>query len=917
MLYDIQQRRDALVARMKDPTTMAGMLENGMEWFVRRNFRPENKVLVCLIIKTGSAYEEPGHFGLAHFIEHMLFNGTKSYEGEALIEELQHLGVGFGHDLNAYTSLDHTVYHLEIERSPENVTKALHILSEFAFDARLEAKHIEKERPIILEEKRLRSGRGEKYIRMLLEKLFATSGYARLVIGTDEDITGVQKHDFEQFYGQWYLPDNMAIAVVGDVDTIRTQTEIKRLFERTKGATTLPASPLGAITDFSQPESYSLFTHEETATGGLHFFTTRKSLRGKVAEEDHLSWMRYVIAETLSERCQTYITDHATAISQTQCEYVDEYTRCHDMFTLGCVFDPQQITEAVTFLATEMERMRRYGPTQEEVDRICMNLRSRLEQSITEKDNTQHWPHVQKIMSSFLHEDEIGTPEEDLQLLEVYQRQTDHEQLLEVARDLLNKQHLVCMLEMPPKQAEDTLLQSVQDIMQNAAQAEILPQGETEAHQEEERFMTEHAVLNIQELGGPLEMTKLTLSSGTPCYIKQTNFQKDVFSIRILFEAGDIYLPRHQQGLTEMLLKYMSDSGTKRRSASTIHKLLQDRTLSIRLEEEPPSSIALFASCKTADAPLLMELIHDILFEPAWKEVGWLHAKQHMDLLIEEARANPRAVFSEAHTRVLLHDHPSAFMPQVEDVALWTPELLQDYYTRTFVSSNMHVVIVSSMSTDILSSLATRYLSTLPEGTKPSYEDQKVSVAWLKEPVQQTMYGANEEKASVHYSLPGVPYLDPLNSLFTVIGEILSDRLRKAVRESMGNTYSISASHHGYMCLKGGDFSIRFGTGPGEAARTLERIKEEIERMKEEGVTKDELARVLAPRRTQFQAHLKENNFWLQCLMDPWNNIPETYLFDRYKRMQETTAEELSSFLQSSFHTGPAVTSILLPKKPS
>lgn len=912
----LQQRREDLIARMKDPKTTAGVLENGVSWFLRNNRRPESKVFVCLVVKTGSAYEQSGNYGIAHYIEHMLFNGTKSYEGETLIEELQHLGVGFGHDLNAYTSLDHTVYHLEIERSSANVKKALHILSEFAFEARLEEKHIEKERPIILEEKRLRSGKGEKYIRLLLSSLFRGTPYERLVIGTEEDIRSVSRKDFTAFYEQWYHPSNLAVIVVGDIDVQEVQQDISQLFSHPKEEV-VPAlaDPLDAIQHFAPSQEYHLYTHEESTTGSIQFFTTRRGLRGKHLDEDHRDWMQYVVSDILAERCQTYITDNVTPLSQTQCDYMGEYTRKHDMLAFGATFEPTHLEVATRFLATELERMRRFGPTEEEVRRVCANLQQRLEQRITEEDTTTHWTYVQKIMSAFLLDDDIGLPEEDLRLLQEYASTTTLETLTQVARELFAPEHFVCIVELPPAQAKADVLQDVEKWVQESAEDSTITPFVVELETEQiDRFPETTTSIESIKLPAPLDMMKVNLSNGVSGHIKQTDFQKDRFMIRILFEGGDMYLPREKQGMTEFLLKYMIDGGSMYRSASKMHRILQEKSLSLQLEEEQPSSIALYGSCKTADAPLLLELAHDLLFTPQWSDVGWQHAQQYLSLSLEESYANPLALMNEQHMRTLLAGHPSGFLPRQEDIDKWTKDDIQEYYKATFHASNMHIVTVSSLSTDKSSLLLERYFGGVHKGNKPNYAQEKVDVAFVENDVLHTLHAANDDKASVRISSPGVSFLDTDRHYYSLTADILSDRLRKAVREDMGNTYSIYARHMGYQCLKGGNFSIRFGTSPAEEERARARVLQELQQLPQ-GVTEDELRRALAPRRTQFTAHLKENGFWLQSIIDPWNNIPETYMFDAYTKMQETTAEELNTFLREKFRTEPLVTTVLLPKQ--
>lgn len=893
------------------PPLRAGILENGTTWFVQRNRRPENKFLVCLIVRTGSAHEAPGEYGLAHFIEHMVFNGTATYEGEQLIEELQRLGVGFGHDLNAYTSLDHTVYHLEIEKAPGNLDRALSLLSEFASSARMEPSHIEKERPIILEEKRLRSGRGEQYITLLLEKLFGDSPFARLVIGTEEDISSVQKEDFDRFYRRWYQPDNFAVVVLGDMPEEEAQQGVEKYFGP------IPAAPSSTTetcvpTTFRPESSTSVFSHAETATGSLQLFTVLRGMRGCITEEDHEDWMRYVLCEVLSERLQTYISEQSTHINSTQAEYNGEYTRWHDMVVVGAQFAPEHYAEAAELLGKEIARLRRFGPTSQEIQRIASNLRTRLQDKIQELDRSPHWTFCQRIMSSYLQEDSVDRPEADLALLEGYIASTTTEDFLRIAEAIFDPQHLVRILEMPGEYLKDGLDTEIEALLDVSPELLTAP-VETVTTMHMESF-DGTPLPNLGVLADPLAFTQSVLPSGAKVFLKTTTFQKDRVHLRFVFEAGNMYLPKEQQGLPDALIRFMIEGGSGGKSFMEVNKILQEHNLSISLDMEGPSSFVVYGSCQSAQIDLLCALLYDVMFAPDWRAASWERVMQFMELGISEERANPQVLFWQEHNQKVLQHHPTSYLLTREDLHTWTPEFTEAYHRRIVHGRNLYITAVSSLSVDTLLTTLGRYFSHIPQGIKEETEGFKLPLPFPEHAPATTLTLAHENKGSLRLSFPGVPYLHPDRHLYTLTAEILSDRLRKAVREDMGNTYSIGAVHSAYRCLQGGDLTVRVTTSPEELPAVEARIRQELADL-QKGITEDELERAKAPLRTEFMADQQENSFWLGIFVDRWNRVPDTYVFEEFSRLQETSQKELHSFLRETWDLSREVKTVLLPKE--
>src|SRR5215212_1453712 len=257
-----------------DPNVRTGKLPNGLTYYIRKNATPEKKVELRLAVNTGSILEDPDQRGLAHFMEHMSFNGSKHFPKNELVDYLQKVGVKFGADLNAYTSFDETVYILPISSDdPKILEQGFTVLEDWAFNNLMDKSEIEKERGGVLEESRLSKGAQERMLRQYFPKLFNGSKYAeRLPIGKDSILKNFKPETLERFYKQWYRPNLMAVVVVGDIDPVEMEKKIKTHFGGFKNPANAPARPsIIPIKARTKPEAMVL-TDEETTNTILQVF---------------------------------------------------------------------------------------------------------------------------------------------------------------------------------------------------------------------------------------------------------------------------------------------------------------------------------------------------------------------------------------------------------------------------------------------------------------------------------------------------------------------------------------------------------------------------------------------------------------------------------------------------------------------
>ncbi|MBD0368325.1 MAG: insulinase family protein, partial [Flavisolibacter sp.] len=252
-----------------DPNVKIGQLSNGLTYYIRKNTKPEKKVELRLVVNAGSVLEDPDQRGLAHFMEHMGFNGSKNFPKNELVNYLQQVGVKFGADLNAYTSFDETVYILPIASDkPELVEKGFTVLEDWAFNNLMDKAEIEKERGVVLEESRLSKGAQERMMRQYFPRLFNGSLYAeRLPIGVDSILHTFKPEVLQRFYKQWYRPNLMAVVVVGDIDPAVAEQKIKSHFGKfTNPPTAKPRPSIIPIKTWTKPEAMVLTDDEATNT---------------------------------------------------------------------------------------------------------------------------------------------------------------------------------------------------------------------------------------------------------------------------------------------------------------------------------------------------------------------------------------------------------------------------------------------------------------------------------------------------------------------------------------------------------------------------------------------------------------------------------------------------------------------------
>ena len=384
-----------------DPQVRRGQLENGLTYYVRQNSKPSNRVELRLVIKAGSVLEEDDQQGLAHFVEHMAFNGTEHFEKHELVDYLESIGMSFGADLNAYTGFDETVYMLQLPTDdPESIDKGFRILSDWACCLALDGEEIDKERGVVVEEWRLRRGAGQRVRDKQFPVLFHGSRYAeRLPIGKKDVLDTFDHERLRNFYQTWYRPDLMSVVAVGDMPAGDLEQKVREVFGALKNR---PGAP--SRSDFAVPGHdemlVSAVTDPEASSSSVSLYHKRP-VDPLLVEGDYRrtlveSLFNNMFNQRLDELRQQENPPFLSAYS-----YKGGFIRAIDMYVLGAEVKDAGAVAGLEALLTEAERVRRFGFTETEFLRTKVELKRWKQKSYAERHNTESRVYAGAYVHSF------------------------------------------------------------------------------------------------------------------------------------------------------------------------------------------------------------------------------------------------------------------------------------------------------------------------------------------------------------------------------------------------------------------------------------------------------------------------------------------------------------------------------------
>ncbi|THC46872.1 pitrilysin family protein [Massilia sp. Mn16-1_5] len=903
------------------PQVKVGKLPNGLTYYIQKNTRPERKLELRLVVKAGSILEDEDQQGLAHFVEHMAFNGSTNFKKHELVDYLQSIGVKFGADLNAYTSFDETVYILPIPLDrPENLGKAFQVLEDWAHGLSFDEDVIEKERGIVLEELRLGKGAGDRIGKQIYPKIYNGSRYAeRLPIGKEEVLRSFKPETLKRFYRDWYRPDLMAVVAVGDIDPKTIEKLVKTHFSKLKNPK--PARPR-VYAEIPQREETEAVVVTDKEAGG-NSILVRYPVQ-PVREPDTVRGYREQLVEGLFTGMLGARLQELSQLAEPPFlrggSALGKLTPFYKSFNTSAVIGPGGAPKAIDALVRENERARRYGFGQAELDRARKNMLRSFERLYSEREKTDSGAYVAEYMRNFLQQEPIpGIAAEYRYANEMLPGVTLDEMNAYARRTIpANSGKLVIYTgieraDTPPPQGEALLA-----ALSAAEKAEVAPHEE-KALGSQLMAKPPKAGSIVSETGDKaLGLTYLTFSNGVKAILKPTDFRNDQIVMsaaryggQSLFGDADILNARYANAI-------VASMGLQDYSPLDLSKVLAGKAAAVTMGLAGYSEV-LGASSGATDVETMLQLLW-LRFDAVRRDEDLF--KSFIGKQVEAARnrlGQPGARFGDAVVATLYNSHPRAPRPlrpeEFEQISL--DRSIAIYRERFSSAKDLTFVIVGSFDPKAMKPLLATYLGSLPTPDIPTaWRD--VGLRPVKGVVKRAVYSGSEPKSTISLTFTGeAPFSEPEQMRLQALVEILNIRIIEVLREQLSLIYGGSASAQlGRIPYGNYTLSVTLPTGPESVDKVLKATFDEFERLKRDGPSAGDLAKVKQNWIQNHRKALRENGYWLGRIQAAL--IDETDPADiltHEQRVNALSAGEVQEAARRYLNTENYVQVVLYPEK--
>jgi len=913
----LPSRADVEVA---DPQWTSGRLPNGLRYFIRQNDKPEDRLLLRLAVNAGSVLEKPDQQGLAHFLEHVAFNGTEHFEKNEMVRFLESLGMAFGPDLNAYTSFDETVYKLKVPtEDAEVVEQAYLILSDWAGAITASEEAIENERGVVIEEWRGSRGARARLRDKQYPVLFPGSRYAeRLPIGKLEVLKTFDPERLRDFYRDWYRPELMTVIAVGDLDVAETEKRIREYF-----------SDLESPEDPPKRETYTHPSHEKTMVGVFsdpELTSSEVSIVWKMppqrtrTEEDYRRDVKQGLIVSMLRQRLAELTQKADAPFLSAGAYRGSYTRGGDAYLLYAGVRDREgaYTEAARALLRESERARRYGFTESELQRAKAERLRAVEQAYKERNTTDSEAFTGEMVRHALTGEIVPGIERELEMHREMLPEVTVEELREMFRSWISEENRVIMAEGPSDEGK-TRLPSEEALLSVFDEV-----GDMELESYDDGVSDEPLVAEPPEPGAVIErseipelgITEWRLSNGARVVLKPTDFKEDQVLLHAWSPGGTSLASEEEWVHARSADAVASATGMGAFSAVDLGKKLSGKLANLSAFIGPYRE-GVGGSASPEDLETLFELLHLRFTDTREDAEAFAAMKDRLRESIRNRLANPKAEFNEMVNLTLHNYHPRLQPLTLEEVDRIDMERALAFFESRFANAgDFTFYLTGSFSPEEVEPLFTRWVASLPATSKdespefldpgfPEYEVRR-SMSKGMEPVSQVRMVWTSEAFEWDY--------DSRYAVQSLVAA-LRIRMREVVREEEGGTYHVSVwpefRHRPEPLLR---MHVLFGCDPDRVEDLIAKVEEVIGQAVREPMEERIVSTVRETQRRQREEGLKENSFWNSVLpFYDWHNEDPLILTEFESYVSSLTAEDIRATAERYFTVPHRAVFVLRP----
>jgi zinc protease len=905
-----------------DPDVLVGTLPNGLKYYVRANGKPAHRAELRLVVKAGSVLEDDDQQGLAHFVEHMEFEGTQHFPKQGLIDFLSSLGLAIGADANAETSYDDTQYTLRIPTDRPNVLdRAMLVLEDWAQGATFDQSGIDRERGIVLSEWRLHLDADERTQDKVLRAQLAGSRYAdRSPIGKPEAIQNAQRDQLLRFYHDWYRPDLMAVIVVGDIDREAVGAMIKEHFSSLSGP-----SPERPRPRFDVPEhrgtQYSIVTDKEATTTAVQISDLRPARnQGSVG-----GYRDIILDQLFSDMLDARLEELAESANPPFVKAAADREllpapRTRDEAVLQAIVSNDGVTKGLTSLVTELQRLSRFGFTATELARAKQSMMSDYERAVTESPDRESQSRADEYTRNFLEDEALPTIWQELAFHRRFLPDITLAEVNKLPSDWFPTDNRLVVVTAPEAAGvvlpdERQLAAAVNATSTNGLKAYVDTAADQTLMGSKPKAGSIVKTTEHREAG----ITEWTLSNGATVVLKPTTLREDQILFHAFAPGGTSVASDADFVPARVAAELVAADGVGTFNSVTLDKILSGKAIAVvpyidELQE------GMRGGSTPQDLETMFQLLNLRFTQPRSDATAFAAMKSQRRALLANQMASPDFVFNQAIDTALSGDSPRRRPETTETIDQWDLAKSLAFYKARFADAgNFTFVFVGSFTPDAIRPLVETYIASLP-ATHAHETWRDLGIGLPSGIVEKTVKKGIAPKSEVSIVFSGPFEYDDEHSLaLRTMTLVLESRLFDTIRQELGGTYSITADPE-IIRLPRPQYAVRIDwtCDPAQTDALVRRVFDEIAALKDRRLAGLHMDLIQENLLRDFERNSQDNSYFLNEIArryrtgDTANLATITTAPDSIRNL---TADELYQAAQTYLDTSRYVKVILTPEQ--
>ena len=909
-----------------DKEVRTGRLDNGLTYYIRHNEKPKGQADFYILHNVGAIQEEDDQQGLAHFLEHMAFNGTKNLPGKQLIEYLETVGVKFGYNLNAGTSWDQTVYNIsDVPTSRQGIIdSAMLILHDWSHFIALRPEEIDSERGVIMEELRTRDGASWRSTMKLLQALGKGTRYEhRNLIGYLDGLKSFEHDALERFYKKWYRPDYQAIVIVGDLDAEATEARLKSLMADIPAPAADAAQKEVIVVPDNEEPIVSIYTDPEMQGSRVQLFIKRPAMPTQM--NDKVAWEVVNVIESFLTTMENARLQEIAM--QPDAPFLGAGMGSGDVIgiipTLNAtaftaMTQDGKLAEGFEALYTEMEKIRRHGFTQSEFERAQENLMRQVERTYANRNDRTNEQFVNIYLENYRKNEPMPDAETEWKLDSMLIKMLNVETVNAFAKETIQPTNQVIVITAPEK--EGIANPTEEEIL---AIREKVTASEIEAYEDDvvkEPLIPEGTQLKGSPVKKTVEnkeygATVWTLANGTQIVVKPTKFKADEVRMNAQSKGGLSILPDAEYYMGEMMPAVSSMSGVGKFSATELRKQLSGKSATVQPSVGEYAS-AVNASCSPKDIETMLQLVYLNFTQPRFDRNDYDNLMKMLRTQLENAKSNPDFQMQEKVIDVLYGHNPRRQVISTELLDEFSFEALPAIYKKLYPDGNsFRFTFVGNIDPETLKPLVEKYIGSIPASKKPmTFADDKAYPV-KGEVTEDFSTPMQQPKVSVNYTFTGdMDYSLENKAALSFLTQALNSRYLISIREEKGGTYGVQVyGSTDWIPRETYTMTIAFDTNAEMADELCEIILKELRTIAEEGPLTEDIEKHREFMLKNWKNSLDENGPWMQYLQAKYGSGLD-YLAGQEQAIRSLTNADVQALAKKILDDGNMVKVVMRPE---